>query len=473
MRHAIEAEIGRLRINPWDQLGYTPTPKQQQFHRLCDDGVYDILFGGAAGPGKTMGLLMEAAKEAWKHPGIRILAVRNTYDELEESFFPKLEKQDWWADLGVTWNGTIHQLRFQNGSRIRFRHLEGLKAANRRQGGEYQLLLCDELCLLPPTSVEILMERLRSSDPNIPVIGVRAASNPGGPGHSRAKARYFDATANGAKIAVDADGFSIGFVPARAEDNPHLDDRYLAVLDAIKDPARRAAMRDGNWNVHAGQFFESWNTARHVVPTVSVPPSWKTVCGIDWGYTNPWAVVWVGFDEDDRAWVPTMLYGTQVGETDQANRVDAAEESHGLLVSTRYADPAMWAARGDADAIATVYDRAGVRLEKANNARVIGASRVREYLADGPACAHHRALGWETCPRLHVAAQCADLIRTLPELQRSRTNPEDVDTTGEDHAYDALRYALMGGGSADEVYDIPVNMLRALGTHDNRIPVRR
>ena len=45
-------------------------------------------------------------------------------------------------------------------------------------------------------------------------------------------------------------------------------------------------------------------------------------------------------------------------------------------------------------------------------------------------------------PRLYIQENCTNLIRTLPALPVSQSDPEDVDTGAEDHAYDALRYLL-------------------------------
>jgi hypothetical protein len=180
---------------------------------------------------------------------------------------------------------------------------------------------------------------------------------------------------------------------------------------------------------------------------------------LDWGFTAPWAVVWGAVDEDKRVWIYRELYATQVGEADQAKRILAAEgEDEG--VSQRWADDAMWATRGDAKPISTVYAENGVHLSPAGKgpgSRIIGWQRIHSMLAEGPACPHHRALGWETCPMMHVFTTCEHLIRTLPTLPHAtQGNPEDADTKAEDHAPDALRYmAINIGGGAQFLIDTP------------------
>ena len=182
---------------------------------------------------------------------------------------------------------------------------------------------------------------------------------------------------------------------------------------------------------------------------MDLPSTWKRYSGIDWGYTAPWAVLWGAQDEDGRVWLYRELYATQVAESDQAKRIVAAES--GETVAARYADDAMWASRGEAKPIATVYGEHGAHLTAAGKgpgSRISGWQRVHSFLAEGPACPHHRALGWETCPKLHVFPQAENLIRTLSALPHATTgNPEDVDTKAEDHAPDALRYLLINLGN--------------------------
>jgi len=59
-----------------------------------------------------------------------------------------------------------------------------------------------------------------------------------------------------------------------------------------------------------------------------------------------------------------------------------------------------------------------------------------------------RALGWAQCPRLHIFSTCTDLYRELSDLPHAtKGNPEDADTTADDHASDALRYLLTNLGN--------------------------
>lgn len=431
------------------KLGYTPTARQQLFHEATE---YDVLYGGAAGGGKTKALLMDDLRDAMRYPGIRIGAFRRSYPELEESLLAELAQVAFARDLGCRWNGSKYNLYFPNGSVIMFRYAKTVDEATRRQGGQYQKLTFDERNLTPPEVCSFLESRIRSGDPKIPVLGIRSGTNPGGPGHGASKTRYVDATDRGEKVAIDVRGRTVRFIPSKLADNPHVNPEYARDLEALEGKLRSAFL-DGNWDVFAGQYFTSWRHDRHVLTPITLPASWQRYNGLDWGFSAPWAVLWGALDEDGRVWVYRELYATQVGEKEQAERILAAEAADEVVVS-RFADDAMWATRGDAKAISDVYAEHGVHLTEAGKGqvgRVAGWQRVRSYLQEGPACAHHRAQGWETCPMLHVFSTVENLIRTLPNLPHAtKGNVEDVDTTAEDHAPDALRYMLGGIGTGPQ-----------------------
>jgi hypothetical protein len=442
----VEAQLRGDAVIP-EPCGNCP---QERFHAATES---DVLYGGAAGGGKSAALVAEGLRACARFAGLRTLLVRRTYDELAESIFPALRKFDYGRAIGGHWNGTDRELSFPNRSVFRFRYLESQDDASRRQGGEYQLLLVDELTLMAPGTVDILRyERLRAAG-DIPVIGVRCTSNPGGPSHGEVKARYIEATNHGRDVVTDDHGLSVRFIQAKATDNPHLDAAYHARLASIPDPARRAAMRDGDWDQFAGQMFTEYRHDRHTLDPIALPETWQRYNGIDWGFAAPWAVLWGAVDADRRLWIYREIYQTQVGEADQAQRILAAEAA-GENLAVRYADDSMWNLEGDAKPKADVYAENGVYLTKAGKgagSRITGWQRIHSYMAEAPACPHHRANGWTTCPNIHIFRTCTSLLAELRSLPYARTgNPEDADTKAPDHAMDGLRYLTVNLGAGPE-----------------------
>jgi hypothetical protein len=415
---------------------------QELFHSATE---FDVLYGGAAGGGKTIALVADDIRDAIRYPGIRIGAFRRTYDELKESLLKELASFDFARALGARWNGTERELRFPSGSLIRYRYLETVQDATRRQGGEYQKVTLDERTLIPPAAVSIVVdERIRSGRADLPVIGVRSGTNPGGIGHGAVKDRFIVPTEHGRKVVSDDQGRSVRFIQAKVDDNPKVDQGYKRRLEGISDESRRRAMLDGDWDTFAGQFFPEWRHQLHVVRPLELDKTWPRLAGIDWGYAAPWCTLWGARDRVGRVWVYREIYDTGVGERDQARRILSVEAHE--KVRGRYADPSMWAKRGDAHPIAAVYGTEGCSLIPAENDRQSGWQRVHSYLDMGPACEQHAAEGLDECPMLHVFDTCADLVRTLPVQVHDQLDVEDLDTDAEDHAVDALRYLLMAVG---------------------------
>ncbi|MCY0917049.1 hypothetical protein OS965_02510 [Streptomyces sp. H27-G5] len=245
-------ESERLRgIDVFGMLGYTPTPKQKIFH---DSTEFDVLFGGSAGGGKTVSLITEGIRACVRHPGIRVGAFRRTYGELKESLLAELSNFGFAGALGASWNGTEYELRFPNGSLLMFRYAESVKDASRRQGGQYQLLIFDERTLTPPDVCSFLESRLRSGRSDIPVLGIRSGTNPGGPGHGAVKMRYIKPTNYGQNVIQDERGRSVRFISSKLSDNPHVNPEYAADLQALPEKLR-AAFLDGDWDTFAGMMF--------------------------------------------------------------------------------------------------------------------------------------------------------------------------------------------------------------------------
>lgn len=450
------------------RLGYTPTERQAELHGIdpyAAGGPFDVLYGGAAGGGKTKGLLLEALRRAHTHPGLTAWLVRETYRQLQDSFIAELEAINHAAAIGGRWNGSEFTLRLPNGSKLLFRHARNLADAAEMLSAECQLLVIDERSRLDPKVVDQLTLRVRSGRPHVPVIGVRSGSNPGGPGHSRLKADFVDPAPLGRRripilddeaspIRVDDDGRILQrwYLPARVADNPHVDASYRARLDLLP-PDMRAAYRDGDWSRFEGMRFTAFQPHIHVIAPEQLPVPLAGIrrgLGVDYGGAAPFAAVW-GAVVNEQLVVYRELHQAGLTPTEQARRILGAERDGeripGRAVPT-WLDPSTWARDPERPivkpirpddpppgSIADRYQRAGVAVRKAFNDRVAGWSLIDELLGTLP----------DGRPRTLIYGTCTNVIRSLSGAPRDERDPEDVDDGyGDDHALDAFRYLACG-----------------------------
>lgn len=218
--------------NPW--IPHSPTVKQAYALSLPH---LEVLFGGAAGGGKSDWLLASAAQYV-NTAGYAALLLRKTYADLALPNALMERAQGWWSGRGARWNGETHTWTFPSGATVTFGYLEHEADIYRYQGAELQMIGFDELTQFSERQYLYLFSRLRRlKATNVP-LRMRAASNPGGVGHEWVKARF-----------VTAQDAQRAFIPARVLDNPHIDQaeyiRSLGLLDSIT----RAQLLDGNWDV--------------------------------------------------------------------------------------------------------------------------------------------------------------------------------------------------------------------------------
>jgi hypothetical protein len=421
---------------------------QERFLGLPDDNI-DALFGGAGGGSKSSAMIIYAIRSCMRYPGLQVFWFRQTFPQVNQSVLRTLARYGYCRSLGAKWDGSKYELRFTNGSILTFAHAKNMQEASSMSSAEINLLIIDERTLMPPAVVDFLYTRVRSGVVGVPCLGVRSASNPGGPGHATVKAGWVDATDHGRREITDDAGRRRLFIPAKASDNPYVG-TYEEALSGIADPDLRARIRDGDWSAMPDAAFPDWKHDRIVVPAFEIPESWQRYGGLDYGWTAPSVYLAAAKDGDGRMWFYRELTMRQTPEREQARRVLAVEGQH--PVSVRAADPAMWGKTGSALPPASQFAIEGCALAKGDNDRLGGKGRVHTFLAEGPACPHHRSLGWDTCPMLHVLDQaCPELVRTMPGLPRDPNRPEDVDTDADDHWYDACRYLLTTIGAAPSV----------------------
>jgi hypothetical protein len=276
---------------PLFDLGYEPFPKQQKFH--ASPAKYR-LFGGAAGPGKSKALLMEAILQAQENPGANTLLLRRTFPELEQSLLLYF-RRDVPRELYRSFNESKHVVTWWNNSTTRFGYCQSESDVYQYQGGEFLFIGIDELTLFTLRQWQFLTSRNRCAVPGaFPCMA--GATNPGNIGHAWVKSLWIDRQpASGMEHPEEYDGADYDFIPARVSDNPIYahDENYLKTLRALPSHLKRAFL-DGDWGVFAGQYFDRFDVTRYVMRAEAIDwkPWWRRWISIDWGFEHPAAVYW-------------------------------------------------------------------------------------------------------------------------------------------------------------------------------------
>ena len=429
-------------------IDYEPTEKQWRFHRSEAD---EVLFGGAAGGGKSLAVVMDALLRCLETPGLQCYLFRRTYRELEDSLILQAYKMIP-AGLG-DYAQTKHDWAFSNGSCMHFRHCETEADRFRYQGAEIHALYIDELTHFSQEVYEFLRSRLRI-DRRMGVLPVaRYTTNPGGRGHAWVKQRFVDVCPAGEVFRETIHSAVLGkdrvhtrlYIPANVLDNVYIDESYVHELEQ-KPKKLRDTLLLGRWDVFEGQVFDEWRDdpagyqtrcGTHVIAPFALPASWPRYRAFDWGYAKPFAVLWFAVGERGEAYLYREWYGSAAPDeglrmhpkkvAKEIRRIEraAGEKPAGI------ADPAIWASPSG-QSVAGQMEEEGVFFRRADNARIAGKMQFHKRLAfeDG-------------LPLFYCFNTCRQFIRTLPLLLYDDANVEDVDTRGEDHAYDAARYFFM------------------------------
>jgi hypothetical protein len=285
-------------------------------------------------------------------------------------------------------------------------------------------------------------------------------TNPGGIGHEWFRRLFVDSGEPEEPHEVEVEeGKPLRttlFVPAKLSDNAILeaaDPNYRKNLESLPDHLR-AQLLDGDWQNAEGLAFTEWKKEVHVVPPFDIPDEWIKFRSCDWGYAKPYSVGWYAVDFDGRLYKYRELYGyggrpdvgTKEDPEDVAKKIIEMEQ--GEKLSYAVCDDAMFGSRQDNSP--TIAEQFAVAFgNKAHHWQPVGKgpkSRISGKLE-----MHHR-LKWNKTkegkwdgelPMLVIFNTCKHTIRTVPNMVLDEKNPEDIDTTLEDHIYDETRYACM------------------------------
>ena len=430
-----------------------PTERQREAFAVSLTHRFTF-YGGRAGGGKSYWLRWWCLREALRLfgltgiRGLRVGLFSIDYVTLTDRQISRIAVE-FPAYLGKLGNTQEEGLNFKLAPRfgsgtIALRNLDD---PQKYRSTEFAAIAVEEITELKAETFDLLRFRLRW--PGIERPNFAAAGQPGNVGHGWVKALWIDGARDGDQQSLPEELqplFSeFAFVNAGVDDNPHISQTYRDDLQTLPEQMRKA-VADGDWSVFAGQYFTEWREEVHVVEAFEIPWFWKTQRASDWGNAKPCAHLWIATDPEGWKYVIGEVYGADMSIEEQSSEIHAFEAGKNVE-PTGVLDSACWdESRGKS--LAAQFADCGVRNYKSakKDGRVARWRMIRKALTF-----ERDAAGVITRqPGLRVFRNCKNLIRTLPNLIHDEKKPEDLDTTGEDHAADALGYHYAGPTDAPE-----------------------
>lgn len=444
----------------------------------------EILYGGAAGGGKSHILRVIAIALASSVPGIQIYLFRRLSDDLTKNHVygptgflallnPLIQKGV------VKYTSRPDEFTWvETGAKIFLCHCQHEKDVSKYQGAELHVLFMDELTHFTEFQYRFLRNRVRLGGLKIPDAWkdklplILCGSNPGSVGHAWVKATFINNVPPYEiyRTAPSEGGMLRQYIPAKLEDNPTLlinDPNYENRLTGLGSPDLVRAMRDGDWDIVAGAAFENLRRDVHAVRPFRIPHWWTKYTCMDWGTAKPYSVGWYAVADEDLLikatdeWPEKLigkgsvirykeLYGWN-GNPDIGTREEAwqvADKIHALEtpedeITYRIADSAMWAQHDGPSAAENMIKRfheigaMSPVMEKSRKDRAANYLEIRNRLS--------KSNGEE--PGFYAFDSCFHFWRTIPELQLDAREPEKGwDTGQEDHCFTAETIVITRAG---------------------------
>ena len=423
------------------------TRKQKSFIEATQT---EVLFGGAAGGGKSYGQMVDAFLFALKYAGSKQLILRRTFAELDKSIIRTVLSL--YPREVFTFNSSSHTGRFRNGSVIDFGYCATENDVYQYQSAEYDVIRFDELTHFTEAQYVYLISRIRGVN-NFPKQ-IKSSTNPGSVGHSWVKARFVDPAPENTPFTAP-DGMTRIFIPSKVDDNKFLmrdDPSYKERLLALPEKDRKALLY-GDWNIFEGQYFDEFDPTVHVIQPFQIPREWRIYRALDYGLDRL-ACIWVAVDSTGCHYVFKEKCESNLPIAEAAKAV-ITHTNPDEEIYTTLAPPDLWGrsqetGKGKAD----IFYANGLRLTKASNDREAGWLAIKELLrkdANGES-------------RLKIFSTCRELIKCLPMLVRDPKRPTDCLTEPHEitHAPDALRYYAISWARPND----PKEMKRIRYTED-------
>lgn len=414
------------------EIEATLYPKQYEFVTATS---FEVLYGGAAGGGKSHAQLIDALYYALKYPGSSQIIFRRTYKELEMSIirksfaiFPSSE---------CRYNSSKHEYTFNNGSIITFGYLARDTDVQQYQSAEFDVVRFDELTHFTEYQYTYMISRIRGA--NGYPKHIKSSTNPGSVGHAWVKARFIDpAPANTEfkiiqRIGKKKKETTRIFIPAKVQDNGAImehDPDYVFRLESLPEAERRALL-DGDWNVFEGQYFTEFSSLKHVCKPFPIPAHWRRYRAFDYGLDRL-ACYWVAVSPEDVAYVYREYCRSNLNIARAAHDIlahtDASERIYCTLAPRDIWGREQLTGRSKAQ----IFAENGLPLTETSVDREAGWLSIKELLDPGE----------DLPPKIQIFDCCTELIKCLPMLLYDPDKPTDCLTEPHEitHAPDGLRY---------------------------------
>lgn len=452
----------RFKSREVEKFQFRWQPKQWQVRQAVRNSRATHLgFGGSRGASKSHTGSQTLLDLSFEFSEIKSLAIRKTYKEVYANCIgPMLQRwpvlRDWYRGPGSTGWPVIH---LPNRSDIVFGYAEHKLDIFDFQGDEFAFVLVEEATHFNQEQLRFLDTVNRWTRNKAIRPKTLWTMNPGNVGHDYIKRVMVDReyednedpndfefvqaygwdNVEWSRVALKEDGLT------QADYYSWTDDQRFQYFITRSDYGKklwalpeqeRAAHLYGDWDSFVGQFFREFSKRLHVVRPFTIPSYWERFTSFDWGFTSPACQLWHAVSPEGTVYTYREMYVSGKDTPWLGQRSVALNGDD--KIRYKVGDPSCWdASRGPS--IAEVMANNGWAMVMAENDRVNGWARVREYLSyeESESGQLLRAPKWQ------VFETCRNLVRTLPSLIHDEHDPEDCDTDGEDHAPDALRYGLM------------------------------